>query len=426
MRVLLITGHDHWGGLDANSPIARIVIGLGDAGHDVIYISNDKVSDPVTEIYGQPINFFHERVKIVRFRIPGDSTFWPLARRVPVIRSIYQRLREAMFILVAIIVSLREARTPSPDIVYGYEIYGVIAGRIVASFVHRPFVSRFQGTIMYPLLLQARKRFRSRLNLVRYYVHLLALKCPANLVVMTNDGTRGEWVVRALGNRSPLVFWFNGTDFLETVQGKTEMGDGASPLAAQWAIPSDGRMIISVSRLVGWKRVDRILRAFPFVRSQVPGVWYVVVGDGPERTRLEQMARTLGVGDRVVFTGNLPHSQVKYAMQRASVFVSMYDLSNVGNPLIEALSLGKPVVTYDVGDTREVIQDGVNGLLLKSDAPEDVGQAIVRILTDPALAQALQREARDYARRHFWSWNQRIKAEIRLLERVARGEDISI
>lgn len=424
LKILLITFHDVWGSLDGNSPLAKFIIGAANAGHKLLYISNDKVSDPINEIYGPPLNFFHEQIEVVRFRIWSDAKIWPFARRFPIIRSLYKRIQEIIFILSAIIVSLFRARQFDPDIIYGYEIFGVIAGKVVSVFLKKPFVARFQGSLLYPLLLQAQKSLIGRLNLIRYYTHILALKCQADLIVMTNDGTRGKWVARKLGNYSPIAFWFNGTDFLAE--------DKKSPFNC---IQMDGetfklgntensRLVVSVSRLVAWKRVDRIIRAMPYVISRVPNVHYIVVGDGPERSSLEGLARLLNIEKNISFAGNIAHSSVRSILAKADVFISMFDLSNVGNPLIEALALGKPIVTYDVGDTKEIIENGVNGIMTKSDKPDVVGDAIASILLDKELARKLSIGAFEYARKTFWSWQQRIDTEIRLLERLASGEKL--
>jgi glycosyltransferase involved in cell wall biosynthesis len=418
MKVLLVTAHDVWGGLDGHSPLTRIMLGLAESGHDVLYVSSDKTGDPSTTLYGPPVSQFHPRILVRRIRIPGDRWLRPLVGHCPVIRSIYDRSREILFIALAAIYCLARAATFKPDLIYGYEIYGALVGRVVAALLGTPLVTRFQGTLLPPLLTRARKSLLARLSLVtRYYIHLLALRTPADLLIMTDDGTLGQDVVRSLGNQSPLLFWSNGTDYLDGTVGPAKAGPSANGVGLrQYGISEGSPVIISVSRLAAWKRVDRILQAFPLVLKRVPEAWYVIVGDGTEGPRLVQMAEALGIQRRVVFAGHLPQAKGRQLLFEAGTFVSMNDLTNVGNPLIEALCLGKPIVTYDVGNTCRVIQQEENGLLLNTDAPEAVADALVRLLTDARLAKHLSEGARRYALDHFWTWEQRIRAEVDRLE----------
>ncbi|HXK33739.1 MAG TPA: glycosyltransferase, partial [Dehalococcoidia bacterium] len=179
-----------------------------------------------------------------------------------------------------------------------------------------------------------------------------------------------------------------------------------------------------------WKRVDRAVRALRRVRAWSPGARLVVVGDGEERADLEALASSLGVRDAVTFAGAVPHDAVVRYMHACDVFLAVADLSNVGNPLLEAMACGCCVVAVDAGDTRDLIADGATGRLV--DAPnrsgiarpleERLGDLLVALAADPAQRAKLGEGAAAYAARNFWTWEQRMQAELEAVEALARRQ----
>jgi glycosyltransferase involved in cell wall biosynthesis len=100
------------------------------------------------------------------------------------------------------------------------------------------------------------------------------------------------------------------------------------------------------------------------------------------------------------------------------VFLSLNDLSNVGNPLLEAMACGKPIVTIDNGATGDIIRDGETGMLLPSGEPRRVAGAVLRLARDRTLRRRVATGARAYATANFWTWEQRLEAELEEVERL--------
>lgn len=117
---------------------------------------------------------------------------------------------------------------------------------------------------------------------------------------------------------------------------------------------------VTVGRLVPWKRVDRILEAI----AQIRNMGLVIVGDGPERERLERMAWELGLNDRVYFAGSRSKSETLSLMAACDLFVLNSTYEGLPHVVLEAMSLGLPVVATSVGGTPEVVQHGKNGILI--------------------------------------------------------------
>ena len=289
-------------------------------------------------------------------------------------------------------------------VLYAYEIFGVEACRRLSKRYGVPFVTRFQGTIL-------SQYANTKANHIRRYPHYQALSCPSDLVIMTDDGTQGDRVLRELGNTSPTLFLRNGLDLMGwDIPARIAAFDTASFRAAL-GIGTDETMFLTVSRLENWKRVERAINGFAeFCRSGRAGQ-LVIVGDGASRTELEMLASSLGVAGRVLFTGSVAHDAVYDYMMAADVFLSLYDLSNVGNPLLEAMTLGKCVITLDVGDTRSLIHDRENGILLTMETLPTLGAIMLELAERPALRQQLGAAAAEYAQENFYTWQKRMDLE---------------
>jgi glycosyltransferase involved in cell wall biosynthesis len=100
----------------------------------------------------------------------------------------------------------------------------------------------------------------------------------------------------------------------------------------------------------------------------------------------------------------------------ADVFLSVNELSNVGNPLLEAMLASRCVLTLDEGDTRDLIHDGETGILLQSGEPEDIAAALASLAEDPGKRRRMGLSAHRLAERSFWSWDQRLDAETEAVE----------
>ena len=166
----------------------------------------------------------------------------------------------------------------------------------------------------------------------------------------------------------------------------------------------------TVGNLVARKGHDMVIRALPRVRQTVPDVTYLIIGDGPYRGQLEALAGALGVRDRVIFAGGIPNEELPpiYALSDLFVMPSRdqseeCDVEGFGVVFLEANACAKPVVGGRSGGICEAISDGVTGLLVDPNDPEDIANALVRLLTNSDLATRLGKRGRLRVVRDF-SW----------------------
>src|SRR5437762_3244861 len=154
----------------------------------------------------------------------------------------------------------------------------------------------------------------------------------------------------------------------------------------------DRRLVAGVGRLDAQKDFPTFLRAAAMIAADFPDVDFLVVGEGEEQAALEAIARRLGLGARVVFTG-LRHDVPRLlAAVDVLVLTSLYE--GFPNVLLEAMATGAVAVATDVGGCRELVTSGETGLLVPPRAPAAVAAAVGRVLRDPALARRLATAAR--------------------------------
>ena len=298
-------------------------------------------------------------------------------------------------------------------VLYASEVHSVEACRRLARKTGAPLVTRFHGTVLPDIPNTWLQRFRR-------YPHFQALSTKADLVVMTDDGTFGAKVLSDLGNDSPTLFLRNGLELMERDLPAMKAAFDRNAFRASLGVEEDELMFLTISRLVNWKRVDRAIDGFAgFCRRGLRGR-LVIVGGGDDRARLERCVNEHGIADRVIFTGAVPHDDVYDYLMACDVFMSFYDLSNVGNPLLEAMTLGKCIVTLDEGDTRSLIRDRENGILLTREALPSLGGVLAELAGDAALRERLGAAAGAYAQEHFYSWTKRMDIEFQAVSKLLK------
>lgn len=152
--------------------------------------------------------------------------------------------------------------------------------------------------------------------------------------------------------------------------------------------------VLSVARQYPRKRTDVLLRAVPELAERISDVRVRIVGDGPELPALEELARELGVTDRVVFRGRIPDGELAREYAGADVFCLPSEQEAYGIAAVEAMAAGLPVVAARAAALPEVVDEGVDGLLVEPGRAGPLTDALVRLLRDPGLRERMGRAGR--------------------------------
>lgn len=153
-----------------------------------------------------------------------------------------------------------------------------------------------------------------------------------------------------------------------------------------------------LGRLHRQKGVDVLLRAF----TEVPEGMLELAGDGPERARLARLAADLGLADRVRFLGYVPHDSVPSLLRAVDVLVLPSEYEELGTAIVEAMYSGLPVVATRTGGVPELVEHGVNGLLVPPRDAIALAGALRLVLGDRDLARRFGERSREHARGFRW------------------------
>lgn len=182
----------------------------------------------------------------------------------------------------------------------------------------------------------------------------------------------------------------------------TTVADGLpSPADAKATIglPPDAAVVGTVGRLNEVKRQDRLLRAAAELRSRLPTLRLVIVGDGPERSGLENLAGELGLAEITTFAGFQPKPELY--LRAMDVFALTSRSEGFPVSILEAWAVGVPVVCTAVGGIPDVVADGETGLLVPQEDAAGLAAALTRLLADREFAAKLTGAGAEAVRRKY-------------------------
>lgn len=173
--------------------------------------------------------------------------------------------------------------------------------------------------------------------------------------------------------------------------------------------------------------IDILIRAVAELRARLrrrggdgaPDCRLVIAGAGPQRAELERLARSLEVGQYVSFLGPVAHEDVPAVLRTFDIFAVLSRSEGFGLAAAEASACGLPVVATEVGGLGEVMDGGRSGVLVAPDSPSAAADALLRLVLDRDLREALGRHGRAVVTERF-SWERCTSAQLSVYDDVAR------
>jgi glycosyltransferase involved in cell wall biosynthesis len=170
------------------------------------------------------------------------------------------------------------------------------------------------------------------------------------------------------------------------------------------------KSVTAVGRLVNKKGFSYLILAAEKVVSGFPQCVFQIIGDGDQRENLVKLCNSLNLRNNVIFLGNLPRSKISEMLRITDVFAlpSVVDekgnVDGLPNVLLEAMSSGCAVIASRIGGVPDIIEDGVNGLLVEPRNYEQLSQAILYLLKNDDLREDLGKAARNTVEKNF-TWD---------------------
>ncbi len=355
--------------------------------------------------------YFYEKVinptniNVIRFPMPLTALRNSLPNNI--FQVIVTKIASYFTIIKLASKASKLLKTKKYDVVYGYEIHGVMALRILKFFgllKNLKTVSRFQGT-----WITEYKKNKRYLKLLLNWEAIAAMRFKSDLCIMTDDGTEGDFFFEKRKHIKNFHFWVNGVD-------KPILNKSVSEEIVKKYKIENTFLFISVCRLESWKRVDRIIRTISLLinKHQFTGFKFLVIGEGSEKQNLIDLAKSENVKEYIEFVGAVAQNQVKHYLNEADIFFSTYDLSNVGNPLLEAIRANKIIFTLNNGTTNKWIQYEENGFIydVSDRLYEQMSDDVIRVLNDSQLKENILTKIRNTEQSKLWDWKTRLEAEV--------------
>lgn len=217
-------------------------------------------------------------------------------------------------------------------------------------------------------------------------------------------------VAVSASTRSDLLSLGFDTDHITVVH------NGVQPAPTSVAQPSVQPSLLCMGRLTPQKSVDVLIRALPAVLVKFPTARLDIIGQGPDRRRLERLAWSLRLADHVRFHGHMPGTVRDEIAARAWIAVSPSSFEGWGVTCLEAGARGLPVVASNVAGLRDAVRDGETGVLVPHGDPAALAVALVDLLGDPERRQQMGAAGRRWAALHSW---ERSAGELRTILALA-------
>jgi PEP-CTERM/exosortase A-associated glycosyltransferase len=163
----------------------------------------------------------------------------------------------------------------------------------------------------------------------------------------------------------------------------------------------DRQVLGFIGSFYAYEGLADLLRALPSIAQRIRNVSVLLVGGGPQDAALKDLTKQLGIADRVVFVGRVPHSEVQRYYDLVDILIYpriAIRLTDLVTPLkpLEAMAQGRLLAASSVGGHRELIQDGATGVLFEPNSPSDLAAKVVDLLEHPERWPTLRTAARHY------------------------------
>jgi glycosyltransferase involved in cell wall biosynthesis len=257
--------------------------------------------------------------------------------------------------------------------------YDVIHTHNTYPHLYGTWAARWAGV---PVVLQTRHGQRIGHGRWSQFLYRTAARGVDRIVPVSHDAAKLTINLDGVPREKVSTIW-NGID-LDDFEYR---GPCAEPVA------------ICVARMSPEKDFPTLLRAMQVAVRDLPALSLKLVGDGPERQRLEELAGELGITDRVEFLGEC--KDVPQQLAKAAMFVTSSLTEGISLTLLEAMAVGLPAVATAVGGNSEIVVDGETGRLVPSRDPQSLARALVELGRDALLRNAWGRAGRERVDAHF-------------------------
>lgn len=316
--------------------------------------------------------------RLILYHYSGFLMYWGISKLIKKIRLDYE-------------FDLIHAHVALPD---GF------AGLLLQEAYDKPLVVTIHGIDLYDTIHRSKKCFTAVEKVFAEAARVISVS--SKLKEIAEDYFLPVDNVKVIGNgvaTNDLYDCKNGNEDKETLKNKRKIS------------------ILSVSELIKRKGQELNIKAIARLKSKYPDLVLNIIGDGPEKKNLENLSSDLGLSSNVVFFGRLPHHEVIQQMRLTDIFSLPSWNESFGVVYIEAMACGKPVIACQGEGIEDVIEDGVNGVLVKPKDVDDLTNKIEMLIVEPAKANKIGERARKLVLDKY-TWKENARKTVTLYKEV--------
>lgn len=184
--------------------------------------------------------------------------------------------------------------------------------------------------------------------------------------------------------------------------------------------PKDNHIVFGIVKTLKYGYgIDCLIDAFALLRERRPdlSIELRIVGEGPERNRLQQQAIRLGIEREVSFAGQIENDKLPGVINQFDIFVALSRVESFGVAVVEAMATGCPVIVSDAPGFTEIVEHGVSGLIVRRDDPHQASLAMETLVDDRVLRCTLAENGRERVRA-LYDWNKNVEGMISVYESI--------
>ncbi|MFP4522977.1 MAG: glycosyltransferase [Candidatus Woesearchaeota archaeon] len=284
------------------------------------------------------------------------------------------------------------------DIIYLMGVNSILAGKKIKD---KQKVHRFFGT--WDLYESIKKNKKKR---ILYFETIKAMGLKNNLTILTNDGTDSDKIYN-IKNKGKYLFLINGVDNKISKKKKRKK-------------EKKKKIFLGISRLVNIKKPEKLIYIAKEYKKLNKNFKLIILGDGPERKKLEKIINKKKLETEVILKGKVDNEVVQNYLNQADLIISTYDVSNLGNPFLEAMNAEKPIFTFENNELKKIIKHKKNGFIYenKSSNYKVIAKDINKYLENNKFQEEMKKNIKKTKKEIIITWEERIKKEIKEVKKL--------
>ncbi|GGA20460.1 glycosyltransferase [Psychrobacillus lasiicapitis] len=372
LKDILIDGKEEAGGMPAFiNPLKKLIEG----GNQVDLLIG-------TDSYKQDLNIKaswlkNSKIKLLKWDLSSNK----LLTFIRTYYEIKKRIKEKQY-----------------DFIYSHGSFGVL-GVLVAQSLGIPNGQRMYGTFLHKKINDPNYKI-----FLKHPLEFLSYRINKSFLIMTNDGTKGDIVYKKIAKKSndKFYFWLNGVK-------QSYSNNADSNLQSEY--------LIYPARITPWKRQHLALEVLKKLHikgyTNIKLIFLGHISDLNYRDKLIEIAKENNLIESVVIKSSINQSELYTHYKESLAVLSFYELSNLGNVVIESLINGGVTIAWNDGSLNEVITNEVNGFLI--DNEDEASEILEKIIKKEIDINLVKKNAKKKAKTTFSSWDERALKEIEII-----------